>query len=32
MFLVNLPPDLLKRHKIAFLGENVYILYVAEMA
>ena len=29
---VNLVPNLLTVHRIAFFGENVYILYVAEMA
>jgi hypothetical protein len=26
-----LPPDLLEEHRIADFGENVYMLYVAEM-
>ena len=32
MFLVNLPPDLWKVQRIAFLGENVHILYVFKIA
>ena len=32
LFWVNLSTDLLKVDRIAFFGENVYILYVAEMA
>ncbi len=32
MFLVNLPPDLSRIQRIAFFGENVYMLYMAEMA
>jgi hypothetical protein len=32
VLLVNLVPDLLAVQTIAFFGENVYILYVAEMA
>ena len=31
MFLNYLPPDLLREHRIADFGGNVYILYVAEM-
>jgi len=31
-FRVNLSPDLLRVHRIADFGENVHILYVAEMA
>jgi hypothetical protein len=27
-----LPPDLLRVQRITFFGENVYILYMAEMA
>jgi hypothetical protein len=30
--LVNLVPDLLAVQRIAFFGENVHILYVAELA
>jgi len=32
MLLVNLSTDLLRAHRIAFFGENVYILYVARLA
>jgi hypothetical protein len=32
MLLVILVPDLLAVQRIAFFGENVYILYVAEIA
>jgi hypothetical protein len=32
LFWVNLPPDLLRAYSIALFGENVHILYAAEMA
>ncbi len=32
LFWVNLSTDLLRVQRIAFFGENVYILYVVEMA
>ncbi len=31
MLLVSLVPDLLRKHRIADFGGNVYMLYVAEM-
>lgn len=31
MLLVYLPPNLLAVQRIAFFGENVYILYMVEM-
>jgi hypothetical protein len=32
MFWINLAPDSLRVHRIALLGGNVHMLYVAEMA
>jgi hypothetical protein len=32
VLLVNLVPDLLRVHRIAFFGGNVYILYVSKIA